>query len=147
MGIYRLDELKKSHPRLAKAGRKSACGKFVELESVGGNSPKEAILNGESVVFLVPQSGARNGKPTIAEPSILELTKNFAGAMAKWILAGFKCVSEEIYKARRAACDSCPLWDGAARGGWGKCQHKKCGCTKYKLLLATEKCPDGKWTV
>lgn len=79
------------------------------------------------------------------EPSALDLAKNFTAALFKWIKAGVPTVSRELYEARLAVCSSCEFWDSAARLGLGKCTHTKCGCTKTKHWLATEKCPIDKW--
>lgn len=65
--------------------------------------------------------------------------------MARWSAAGFATVSGETYAARASACEACPMWDGAARLGLGKCNAPGCGCTKLKRWLATEKCPLCKW--
>lgn len=81
----------------------------------------------------------------IVEPSITELSTNFAGAMLRWTKAGFKTSNLPTYKIRYAACLCCDYWDGSARMGLGKCNAPGCGCTKIKLWLASEKCPIGKW--
>lgn len=78
--------------------------------------------------------------PPLEEPSHAELIKNVSVAGARWIAAGFPVVSDAVYAARTAACEACPLWDGAARFGLGKCNAPGCGCTKFKRWLATEKC-------
>ena len=88
--------------------------------------------------------GVQVAKPP-EEPSPVELAANFATAVTKWVEAGFPVVSAEVFRRRSLACDSCEYWDGAARFGLGKCTHKKCGCTRMKRWLATEKCPLGKW--
>lgn len=88
--------------------------------------------------------------PPLVEPSHAELLGNVASAGARWAAAGFPLVSDEAYRMRSAACAACPLWDGAARMGLGKCNAPGCGCTKLKRWLATEKCmhPDGsRWPV
>lgn len=78
-------------------------------------------------------------------PTVGELAQNFTAAVSRWIEAGAPVVSEEEYAARALACEGCELWDGRARLGLGKCRHKKCGCTRMKRWLATEKCPLSKW--
>lgn len=80
------------------------------------------------------------------EPTASELAANFGSALAKWSVAGFPVVSREIYEARASACAPCEFWNATARLGLGKCTHKKCGCTKMKRWLVTEKCPLGKWS-
>ena len=79
------------------------------------------------------------------EPTTTELATNFSTAVARWMAAGFPVVSPEVFNQRSATCDGCEFWDGRARFGLGKCTHRKCGCTKMKRWLTTEKCPIGKW--
>ena len=79
------------------------------------------------------------------EPSTLELSANFAGAMSRWAAAGFATVSADEYAARAAACDACEHWQPQARAGLGKCAAPGCGCTKFKRWLASERCPLRKW--
>ncbi len=86
---------------------------------------------------------------TPKDPKPEEMVRNFSLAMGKWIKAGFKVVDQEKHNARAAICQGneltpkCDFWEPGARLGMGKC--KKCGCTKMKLWLATEKCPVDKW--
>jgi hypothetical protein len=87
--------------------------------------------------------------PPLEEPSHAELIVNVTQAGARWIAAGFPLVSDDVYAARTAACEACPLWDAAARRGLGKCNAPGCGCTKFKRWLATERCkhPEGsRWS-
>lgn len=78
------------------------------------------------------------------EPTAAELAGNFAAAMARVSAAAFNgrqvWVSEAEYRARLATCNTCELWDGEARLGLGKCKAPKCGCSRFKLWLATEQC-------
>lgn len=47
-------------------------------------------------------------------------------------------VSDAVMADRRAVCSKCKLFDGA--------NCKLCGCfVKFKTMLATERCPDGRW--
>jgi len=91
----------------------------------------------------------RYGQPTLIkedppqEPTVGQMAANFAGAMIGWIKAGFPVVSEDQFRARQAACNSCDDWDGLARLGLGKC--RLCGCTRWKPWLATSRCKAGKW--
>ena len=99
---------------------------------------------GESAPLLSIRNMAANpARP--AEPTALELASNFASAVARWAAAGFQVASREAYDGRTAACAACEFWDGSARLGLGKCAHKKCGCTRFKRWLASERCPLGKW--
>jgi hypothetical protein len=79
------------------------------------------------------------------ELTVRELATNFGTAISTWASKGFKVVSKEDYDKRAAICNACPLWDATARMGLGRCGSVKCGCTKFKRWLYTEKCPEGKW--
>ncbi len=81
----------------------------------------------------------------LREPTLAEMTANFAGAMGDWARAGFPLAPIEVAKERRDTCELCEFWDGAARMGLGKCNSAKCGCTRLKFFLATSRCPEGKW--
>lgn len=85
------------------------------------------------------------GKLAPEMPTAFDMAKNFAGSMAKWAKAGFTTVEKSEYENRIGICQGCEFWDGSARGGLGKCNHKQCGCSRLKHWLATEKCPIGKW--
>ena len=92
---------------------------------------------------LVPE------RPVPYDPTPLELATNFAEAMGK-VAAGFFAgetlvTTEAEYRERMAACNACPLWDGKARAGLGKCRHKACGCSRLKAWLVGQKCPLAKW--
>lgn len=95
-----------------------------------------------------PLAPVRN-RPKPYDPTPLELATNFAGAMAevaKGFFAGESLLTTEAqYKARMATCEACPLWDGKARMGAGKCRHKNCGCSRLKAYLLSQKCPLKKW--
>lgn len=75
--------------------------------------------------------------------TLLELAKNFTASVAEWVKSGAPLVSEEQFKRRVAECRACEFFDAEAFGGKGRCM--KCGCSSYKLFLATSKCPIGKW--
>jgi len=74
------------------------------------------------------------------EPTLQQMAANFTAAMADWTKAGFRTVERAVYEKRHTTCQACFYWDAPARGGLGKCRI--CGCTKFKLWLATTKCPD-----
>lgn len=84
-------------------------------------------------------------KPMPEEPSVRDMVGNLAKALMEWAAAGFRVASQKEVEARAAICRVCPLWDGAARKGAGKCNSKLCGCTKFKWWLASSTCPEGKW--
>ena len=75
--------------------------------------------------------------------TLLEMASNFASSVAEWTKAGAPVVTKEQFKARADICNSCEFFDPKAFGGRGRCT--KCGCSTYKLFLATSKCPADKW--
>lgn len=87
------------------------------------------------------------------EPNLGDLIENFAAASVRVrdraTRFGLRSVlvNKEAFDLRLATCRRCPLhhWDEDARLGLGKCKHEKCGCTKLKLWLASERCPAGFW--
>lgn len=103
----------------------------------------------EGMIYMTPQDHQRIRNfylhKTPMEPRMGEMAKNFATAMVTWATNGFPVASEDEVKKRNALCLNCNFWDAGAREGLGKCNHSKCGCTKIKWWLATEKCPIGKW--
>jgi hypothetical protein len=73
------------------------------------------------------------------EPTLAEMTANFTQAVAGWAKAGFKVVEQRVFEDRHAICKACEYWLPDARLGIGKC--RKCGCSIYKLWMATSRCP------
>lgn len=51
--------------------------------------------------------------------------------------------STEERDRRLAICRTCEWWAESGNLGFGKC--RKCGCTRLKQSLATERCPLAKW--
>lgn len=74
---------------------------------------------------------------TLEEPTTWELMRNFAGAVARWAEAGFAVTTRDQFYLRKVTCDSCSEWTGRT--------CRRCGCTRLKLWLATERCPAGRW--
>jgi len=77
-------------------------------------------------------------------PSLLQQAKNLTSAVGRATQAvarGEKFLVSKRVKARRQKiCDGCEFYDIDA----SRCA--KCGCgTAYKLSMATEECPVGKW--
>jgi hypothetical protein len=105
--------------------RGKTSGKFVELDLVALDELHEK--------FPVPNSAMPK------EPTLVEMTANFTKAVGNWAAAGFKIVEKEIFEARHAVCKACEFWQPDARLGTGRC--RKCGCSIYKLWMATSKCP------
>ena len=74
----------------------------------------------------------------VPAPTVADMASHLELALRAWTKAGFPTVTAEQYKERALICEKCPLWDGLARFGLGKC--KACGCTGLKRWLATERC-------
>jgi len=108
--------------------------------SCWGGEPKPDIGK-VSVMADRLEAIASNG----GSSELVEGLKRVVDAMVRWEATGFKTVDTNGYYARYAICLRCPLWDDKARLGFGKCNHVQCGCTKAKLWLPSESCPDGKW--
>ena len=121
-------------------------GYFEDVLAVGSVEGETVTLDLAAYQILATKYRGTSAAPRPQEPTAAELAANFSSALARWSAAGFPVVSREIYDDRAAICAPCEFWDGAARLGLGKCTHKKCGCTKMKRWLATEKCPLGKWS-
>ena len=56
-------------------------------------------------------------------------------------------VKTEEWKRRSDICNACELWKPSGNLRMGECTHEKCGCTKLKRGLATERCPLNKWEI
>lgn len=76
-------------------------------------------------------------------PTLLEMASNFKEATGEWARSGFPIVEEKEYDRRHKVCSGCDQWDSNAFGGVGRCHA--CGCTGFKLYLATSVCPLKKW--
>ena len=76
--------------------------------------------------------------------TIQEKVASFVGDAARWVRSGFSVADNKTIEMRLKTCEVCPYWDETGFRGTGKCTV--CGCsTRAKLVLATSKCPDGKW--
>ena len=78
-------------------------------------------------------------------PAFLIRGWNFASAMARWTLAGMPRRTQAEIDERLAICQACPFLQN------NHCTKCGCPCVEQnrlitKLALATEKCPEGKWT-
>lgn len=83
--------------------------------------------------------------PPLPEPTLADMASHLGGALIKWAARGFPIADHETRQRRLRLCRACPHWDESARANMGKCNHPKCGCTKIKLAIATERCPINKW--
>ena len=75
--------------------------------------------------------------------TLLDVAKNFTREIAQWVRKGVPVVPQEVFEQRVKECTSCEFFNAEAFGGRGKCN--KCGCSSFKLFLATTKCPIDKW--
>ena len=80
---------------------------------------------------------------TTIMPNGFDMIRNFGTSIAAWATSGFLIADKETFTRRLAICEACPFWNPRARFALGKCE--KCGCTKLKHWLATERCPDKRW--
>jgi hypothetical protein len=79
------------------------------------------------------------------QPSLLIRGWNFAAAMARWTVAGLPRRTQAEIDERLAICQACPFLQN------NHCTKCGCACVEQnrlinKLALATEKCPEGKWS-
>lgn len=77
------------------------------------------------------------------EPSLPEMLSNLARDTTQWVSAGLPVTDKTIALRRYEACQQCDHWHAGARLGLGKCDL--CGCTKFKIHMATTTCRLGKW--
>ena len=74
----------------------------------------------------------------ITEISLPKKIQTFFVAAKNWVTSGFPILKDEEFLIRKKICRKCEFWKA------GKC--KKCGCsTDFKMRMATERCPIGKW--
>ena len=77
-------------------------------------------------------------------PPIRQMAKTATKSAIDWIGHGAPTSSEELTNQRKTICENCEFWTSQTFGKSGRC--KKCGClTWFKIRMATEKCPIGKW--
>lgn len=81
----------------------------------------------------------------LGPPSAKAMVKNFINSMAAAKAQGWKHTPENVIEQRLTCCRQCPYWREHARLGFGKCTHPGCGCTKAKLWVGSEQCPQGFW--
>lgn len=75
-------------------------------------------------------------------PGLTTRAKNLAGAMARWVMAGFPRVTDAVFAARLEQCANCEHLVNESH-----CKHPQCGCpVSRKASLATEACPIGRWS-
>ncbi len=87
-----------------------------------------------------PRSRVRRIDP----PTLPQLLARFTSATAAWAAAGFPVCDQQMFNQRLATCQACEDWIPNAALGFGRCA--RCGCLKTKLWLATERCPEKRWS-
>lgn len=103
---------------------------------------------GDELVVSDDAFAAWRERWTPPEPTLLELAANFSVAIGRWAGNGFPVADAKTIERRLGpdGCGGCTLFDREARGGRGACRHSSCGCTTvWKVWLATERCPLGRW--
>jgi len=121
-------------------GEPTESNRTPTLLQIGALSQRMAALPG-SLPKREPQPA-----DVLPMPAIPQMLGNFATAIMGWISGGCKVVDESTFRARLGVCRGCQYWSEDARAGLGKCGHPQCGCTRFKMHLATEKCPLGLWS-
>ena len=101
------------------------------------------IAISDSFTLSAPVGVTLAHEATTVMPGGIDMVRNFGAAAMAWVASGFQIVPKETFTARLAICAACPFWKPRARFSLGKCD--KCGCTKLKHWLATERCPDKRW--
>ncbi len=72
------------------------------------------------------------------QPDLFKKISNFAKALTKHAISGFKKTSDADYKVRLQICETCPF------NKEGQCSQ--CGCNlRLKASFASEDCPLSKW--
>ena len=97
----------------------------------------------DSFTLASPVGVTLEHEVTTLLPSGLDMVRNFGASVMAWAVSGFPIVDRATFDQRLATCAACPFWKPRARFTLGKCE--KCGCTKLKHWLATERCPDKRW--
>ena len=97
----------------------------------------------DSFTLASPVGVTLEHEVTTPLPSGIEIAKNFGASILAWAVSGFPIVDRATFDQRLATCAACSFWKPRVRFTLGKCE--KCGCTKLKHWLATERCPDKRW--
>lgn len=114
--------------KVRKQAEKRPPGYYEDVVSRGEVDGDELVISSEALATL---------REKYSGPTLTELLTNFTGAMLRWGKAGFPILPQDKIRARLDVCQSCEHWTGSKCG--------KCGCRQFKLWMATERCPLGKW--
>lgn len=114
----------------------------VAARKLGLSKSGHFVLEQEVWERLLDEYGARDAlKSDESEPMHAEaVAVHLTGAIAGWAKAGFPVAPNEAYEERLRICSSCAHWNQRAWLGMGGCRI--CRCSRLKLMLATESCPD-----
>lgn len=103
---------------------------------------RHAVVEGDDISLSEEDHKALVEK--YSAPGLMTMARTSGFSMKQWIENGGQVVTQEQYDARLDVCKGCEFWKGNAMINGGRCM--KCGCfTKFKLRMATEKCPIDKW--
>jgi hypothetical protein len=77
-------------------------------------------------------------RPAPSFPPLAEQAANLAGAVGRWVASGLERSTPEEQERRLETCERCEHFTGT------RC--RKCGCRlSYKVAMASEHCPIGRW--
>lgn len=79
------------------------------------------------------------------KPTLFDKARNLYAAVKRASKDGGGMADKELRDSRFNVCKKCELWMSSGNFFMGECAHKKCGCTKFKIYLKSEKCPLNKW--
>ena len=79
-------------------------------------------------------------------PGLVEQAGSLIKAVVNFAKSGFVRTSEEVLQQRLDICQACEYFRGIVRGSDVSARCRKCGCNiGPKIMMASERCPLGKW--
>lgn len=105
------------------------------LRDAAGN-----VISDHRLAAPVPSVAASS-----SPPSFLTKLAHAKAALTRWNAAGRPMASRKVRAERLAICQACDHYNPTGNWLLGECRHPGCGCTRLKLMLASERCPIGKW--
>jgi hypothetical protein len=86
--------------------------------------------------------------PVEEKPSFAAKLRHAMEAGVRFAESGMQMAPADAKAQRAAICQACSYWNPEGNAGMGECTHFKCGCTKLKWSIASERCPltPPKWT-
>jgi hypothetical protein len=102
-----------------------------------------------AAVRAMAEALAGEPAPAPVLPGFLAMARAFFGASVRHVAAGMPAVTDEVYEARLAVCESCPNlrlpeWRCAGMAGCG-CYLKSTNLHPGKARWATQTCPLDRW--